>query len=150
VIELSLEKLLKDRVVRKIRIDKNLVQKTFSMAKRDLETAKRVLDDESYSWSLAIAYNSMLQAGRALMFSKGFKPSGEYKHVAVVRFLHEIFGKELTDRLITIFDRVRKKRHKVVYDEPDVISEYEAENAVLWASEFLLKVEDILKRGKFI
>ena len=72
----------------------------------------------------------MLQAGRALMFSRGFRSSGRYKHISVVKFLHEIFGKELSDRMILIFDRLRKKRHRVIYEEPEVISEYEAENAI--------------------
>ena len=106
---MSLEKLLRDRIIQRIRIDRNLTQKTFSIATRDLETAKSVLEGGSYSWSLAIAYNAMLQAGRALMFSKGFKPAGQYQHVAVVRFLQEIFSKELTERLISILDRIAKR-----------------------------------------
>ena len=147
---MSLEKLLKDRIIRKIRIDKKLVRRTFEIAKRDLKTAKEVYNNESYSWSLAIAYNAMLQAGRALMFAQGFKPAGEYKHVAVVKFLHETFGREITDRMITIFDRVRKKRHKVIYEEPEIISEYEAKNAILWAGEFIGRVEKILKERHFL
>ena len=147
---MSLEKLLKDRIIRKIRIDKKLVRKTFEIAKRDLKTAKEVYKNESYSWSLAIAYNAMLQAGRALMFSQGFKPAGEYKHIAVVKFLHEIFGKELTDRLIILFDRLRRKRHKIIYEEPEIISEYEAENAILWAKEFIERIEKILKERHFL
>ena len=118
--------------------------------KRDLKISEQVYKSESYSWSLAIAYNAILQAGRALMFSQGFKPSGEYKHIAVVKFLHEIFGKELSDRMILIFDRLRKKRHKVIYEEPEVISEYEAENAISWAREFIERVEKILRKKHFL
>jgi len=143
---MSLEKLLRDRIIQRIRIDRTLTQKTFSIATRDLETAKSVLEDGSYSWSLAIAYNAMLQAGRALMFSKGFKPAGQYQHVAVVRFLQEIFSKELTERLISILDRIRKKRHTAIYEEPEVVSESEAKNAVLWANEFISQAEKILKK----
>ena len=146
---MSLEALLKERVIRRIRVDEKLVRKTFEIANRDLETAKEVYKHRSYSWSLAIAYNSMLQAGRALMFSRGFKPAGEYKHVAVVKFLHEVFGKELTDRLIMIFDRIRKKRHRVIYEEPDIVSKDEAKNVIKWAGEFLEKVKKILEERGF-
>jgi uncharacterized protein (UPF0332 family) len=146
---MTLEELLKERLISSIRVDKELVAKTFQIARRDLEVAKKVFEEESYSWSFAIAYNSMLQAGRALMFSRGFKPAGEHKHISVVRFLHDALGNELTDRMITIFDRMRKKRHAMVYDEPDVISEQEAKNAIVWAEEFIGKVENILNKEGF-
>ena len=146
---MSLEELLKERLIASIGVDKGLVAKTFQIAKRDLEVAKKVFEEESYSWGFAIAYNSMLQSGRSLMFSRGFKPAGEHKHISVVRFLHEVFGNEMTDRMITIFDRMRKKRHAMVYDEPDVISEQEAANALTWAEEFIQKIENILKKEGF-
>lgn len=95
-------------------------------------------------WALAIAYNSMLQAGRALMFSKGYRPAGAYKHVGVIEFVHDIFGKEISDRLIFIFNKLRKKRHRAVYDEPDIISGDEAEYAIKTAEEFVSKVREIL------
>ncbi|MEM5881546.1 MAG: HEPN domain-containing protein [Candidatus Aenigmatarchaeota archaeon] len=147
---MSLEELLRDRLIRKIRVDKNLVRKSFLIAKRDLNTAEKVFESRSYSWSLAIAYNSMLQAGRALMFLNGFKPTNRYQHIAVVKFVHIVFGKEITDRMINIFDRLREKRHKVVYEEVDIISEDEARNAIEWAHEFVSKVEEILRRKKII
>ncbi|OGI15649.1 hypothetical protein A3K63_04420 [Candidatus Micrarchaeota archaeon RBG_16_49_10] len=147
---MSLERLLKDRIIRKVRIDKELARKTFEIASRDIEVAGKVLEGKSYNWSLAISYNSMLQAGRALMFSRGFKPAGEYKHVAVVKFLHEEFGKDLTDRMIGILDRMRKKRHAAVYDAPDIVSVDEARNALKWAKEFMKKVEAILKNEGFV
>jgi len=143
--KMSLEKLLRDRLIRKIRVDKTLVRKSFSLAKRDLETSKKVFENESYGWSLAIAYNSMLQGGRALMFLNGFKPTGQYQHIAVIKFVHIVFGKEITDRMIDIFNILREKRHKVIYEEVDIISEDEARNAIRWAEEFLSKVENILK-----
>ncbi len=55
----------------KVGVNKNLVENSLSLAKRDLKTAKNVFEDKDYDWCLSIAYNAMLQAGRALMFSKG-------------------------------------------------------------------------------
>lgn len=148
--KMSLGKLLRDGLIRKIRVDKSLVRKSFSIAERDLNTAKKVFESGSYGWSLAIAYNSMLQAGRALMFLNGFKPTNRYQHIAVIRFTHIVFGKEITDRMINIFDRLREKRHKVVYEEVDIISEDEARNAIEWACEFVSKVKEILRKKKLI
>lgn len=142
---MSLEDLLSDRKIEAIEEDKALVEKTFRIALRDLNAAKRNLENEDYDWALAIAYNSMLQAGRALMFSKGYRPTGAYKHVGVIEFIHDVFGNEVSSKLIYIFDKLRKKRHSVVYDEPDIVSEDEAESAIKVAEEFSSKVKEILK-----
>ena len=143
---MSLENLVKERIIGSIRPDKSLALKTFQLSRRDLGVARKVMEEGSSDWAFAIAYNSMLQAGRCLMFLKGYKPMGEFKHVAVVRFLEEAYSNEITARLISILDRMRKKRHTTLYDEPDAISEQEARNAIAWATEFAVKVEDVLKK----
>ena len=56
--------------------DEALVDNAVHLANRDLKTAEHVLNDGDYDWSLAISYNAMLQAGRALMFSEGVRPRG--------------------------------------------------------------------------
>lgn len=147
---MSLENLLREGVIQKVTPDKNQAAQTFEIAKRDINAAKKTLEAESYDWCLAIAYNSMLQAGRALMFMEGYKPLSEYKHVAVVNFVHEAFGKELTDRLVNIFDRMRKKRHKAVYDAVFNVTRDEAEQSIKWADEFVQKVKAILEKNKVV
>jgi len=142
---MSLEKLLRDRIVEKTFPDKNLALKTLKLASRDLKAAKDALKNENYDWSLAIAYNAMLQAGRSLMFLKGYRPYSQYKHVAVVQFVHEVFGKEITDRIVNVFNRMRKKRHRVVYEEPEIVSNDEAENAIKFAEEFVNNVSKIVE-----
>lgn len=139
---MNLEKLLRDGIIQKITPDKKQATQTFEIARRDIEVAKKVLETESYGWCLAISYNSMLQAGRALMFLEGYK----HKHVAVVEFVHAAFGKELTDRMTDIFDRMRKKRHKMVYDIVYKATQEEAEQSIKWAEEFVQKVKMILER----
>jgi hypothetical protein len=48
-------------------------------ARKDLLTAKAtiVVDEE---WAYTIAYHAMLRAGRALMFSMGYRPKGKDQH----------------------------------------------------------------------
>lgn len=61
-------------------------------------------------WTYSIAYNAILQAGRALMFAKGYRPDGANQHISVVKFA-ELFLDE-SDALV--FDRMRRKRHSSV------------------------------------
>ncbi|NCN64684.1 MAG: hypothetical protein GW779_03715 [Candidatus Altiarchaeum hamiconexum] len=88
----------------------------------------------------------MLQAGRALMFSRVYRPKGEYKHLAVVEFVRSKFSDEFADEMLFIFNKTRRKRHIVVYEKVDIVSEEEAKNTIKWAEEFIEKVEEILKK----
>ena len=51
----------------------------------------------------------MLRAGRALMFSKGYRPKGKYKHVAVVEFVKSRFGREFSDLMLFILTKQERK-----------------------------------------
>jgi uncharacterized protein (UPF0332 family) len=115
-------------------------------AQRDIGTAKTLIENEKYDWSLAISYNAMLQAGRALMFERGFRPSSTEGHVAVVKFLRVSLGKEVSDRMILVLNGMRKKRHRIVYEEMDIVSQGEAEHSMKWAEEFVNTVNKIIKR----
>ncbi len=145
---MSLERLLTERIIEKTKKDSRQAKKKMSLARRDLKTARNNFMNKNFDWALAIAYNAMLQAGRALMFSEGYRPIGRYEHVGVMRFLHERFKSELTDRLVYFLDKTRRKRHRVVYDEEGIISAGEAETAINLAKEFLDKAEDILSPSR--
>jgi len=96
---MSLERLLKNRMIARISSNPQQVNEVLKVGERDLNVAKDNLREENYDWALAIAYNSMLQAGRALMLSKGYRPIGEHKHVAVVEFIKVKFSDELPRKL---------------------------------------------------
>jgi len=87
-------------------------------------------------WALAIAYNSMLSAGRALMASKGYSPSSEAHHVAVVEYCAAVLPPEEAG-LVSSFNRYRVRRHDVVYGVAESTGKAEAENAIKKAREFL-------------
>jgi uncharacterized protein (UPF0332 family) len=143
---MSLEDLLRDRKIEKVIASDKLAEDSLRLAKRDIAAARRNFQGKDYDWCLAIAYNAMLQSGKALMLSKGYRAAGEYKHVAVVDFTHDVFGTELTERLIDVFNRLRKKRHRVVYEDAGIISEEEASRAIEWAVEFVSKTETIIRK----
>lgn len=78
------------------------------------------------------------------MFLKGYRPFTQYKHVAVVKFVESVFEKQLSKGLVYVFDKMRRKRHRVVYEEVGIVSEKEAAQVVEWASEFVEKVRTTL------
>jgi len=141
---MSLEELLRSRVIRRIKPDHNLALKSLKRARRDIDTAKTLISNEKLDWSLAISYNAMLAAARAFMFEKGYRPSSTEGHVAVVRFLQATLATEASNRMITIMNGMRKKRHRIVYEEIDIVSEDEARQTVKWAEEFVLMISNAI------
>ena len=127
-------------LIRKTRIDKRRVDDSLDLARRDIEAAESMLE-KSHDWAYNIAYNAMLQASRALMFSMDYRPDGRNQHVSVVRFAEEALGNDLKDTIL-LFERMRRNRHKSVYDTAGTISESQAKNAIAKAQELLAAVEE--------
>lgn len=84
---MSLEELLRARLIRRVKPGHKLAADSLTRARRDIETARTLIRNKKLDWALAVSYNAMLLAGRALMFSRGYRPSGTGGHLAVVRFL---------------------------------------------------------------
>jgi len=143
---MSLEELLRSRVIRRTRPNHDLALKSIGRARRDTDTAKTLIANEKFDWSLAVSYNAMLAAGRGLMLAKGYRPSSTDGHVAVMRFLNAWLGSEASERMIMVMNGMRKKRHRIVYEEMDIVSKEEAERGVRWAEEFVKMINDIIRQ----
>jgi uncharacterized protein (UPF0332 family) len=141
---MSLEELLRNKIIRKTTPDKSSALKSLKRAKRDIDTAKTLISSGKLDWSLAVSYNAMLTAGRALMLQKGYRPSSTEGHLAVVQYLTATAETKLTDRMIMVMNGMRKKRHRIIYEEMDIVSNDEAEQAVKWAEEFVTMITDII------
>jgi uncharacterized protein (UPF0332 family) len=87
----------------------------------------------------------MLAAARALMLKRGFRPSSSEGHVAVMRFLQATLESEVSGRMIMVMNGMRKKRHRIVYEEMDIVSRDEAKRGVKWAEEFVEMINDIIR-----
>jgi len=142
--KMSLEELLRSRVIRRMKPNRKLALISLRHARSDIETAKTLIEHKKYDWSLAISYNAMLVAGRALMFSKGYRPSTTEGHIAVVKFLQATSDIEASERMSMAMNGMRKKRHRVVYEETDTVSEEEARQAIRWGEEFLGRVTEAI------
>ncbi len=137
---MTLDELEREGYIKRLSVDKKKVEDAFNLAKRDIKVAKSVFG-EDVDWAFSIAYNAMLQAIRALMFSKGYRPYGRNQHISVVMFAELFFKKED----VIVLDRMRRKRHATIYDTAGTISEKEAENAVERAEKLIREIERMLK-----
>jgi uncharacterized protein (UPF0332 family) len=125
--------------IKRLPVDRKKVLASLQLAERDITVAQGMLG-ENHDWAFSIAYNAILQAVRALMFSHGYRPSGDYQHIAVVRFA-ELF---LPTEDVIAFDRMRRKRHITLYDTAGTVSEQEAQNAVERAERLVHELEKML------
>ena len=112
------------------------------LAERDIKTAVRMADDD-FDWAYSIAYNAMLQASRALMFSKGYRPCGEGQHASTIMFIRETLGREFGDD-IDMMDIMRRKRNSTLYDTAGLISLRESSESVITARRFVERIRGIV------
>jgi uncharacterized protein (UPF0332 family) len=80
-----IDDLKREGLIKTLPIDQRKVEDARALALRDVATARTLLDSNQ-DWAYNIAYNAVLQAGRALMFSKGYRPDGANQHISVVNF----------------------------------------------------------------
>lgn len=114
------------------------IRKLLQVAARDLSAAERNLADDP-DWAYSIAYNAALQAARALVLAEGFRPRGAEQQLTVVQFVGDTLGKGYSNQ-VGLFDQMRRKRHRVIYEVAGLVSRKEAGQAVAFAKQF---VEDI-------
>lgn len=121
------------------------IKNCVALAERDIKTARRLLVADS-DWAFSVAYNAVLQAARALMFARGYRPAArEGQHVAAVRFAEQTLGKKFGND-IALFDKMRSKRHRVIYDMAGLVSQHEAKAAFAFATKFVKIVKEYLNR----
>jgi uncharacterized protein (UPF0332 family) len=132
---MSYERLLKSGRIKAYSAQPREVQQLLQVAGRDLSTAYKNQDDAP-DWAYSIAYNAILQASRALMLHEGYRPRGGEQHATVVEFIRERLGQNHLPK-VRLFDQMRRKRHRVIYEVAGIIAKSEAEQAVVFAKEFI-------------
>jgi uncharacterized protein (UPF0332 family) len=138
-------RLLADRKIHHEPAAKAQVGDQLAAARRDLATAQRFGANEV--WSYNIADNAMLLAGRAVMFSEGYRPtSGEGGHTAVIEFLRLRIGPGFGP-LLDLMDRMRRQRHRIAYEAVGVVSENQIVEALKTAQKFVHNMERLLGHG---
>ncbi|MGB9719644.1 MAG: HEPN domain-containing protein [Candidatus Anstonellales archaeon] len=137
---MNLSELEKKGLIHRISVDKTQIDDLLKISERDLTLAKEIFS-KSFDGALNLAYNSMLQAARALMFSYGYRPDSEFHHKATFDFVSAVLDKKYAE-FVQSLNRIRSKRALATYEKPDVISGYEAKYAINSAEEFLKFVRE--------
>jgi len=136
---------LSERLVEKFQSDQEQIRNEMDIAESDLSSAKNMLGIDEWGWAHNAAYNSMLQAGRALMFAKGYRPMAQEHHVAVISFVQAVYSAKIPPQAMQAFDKARKRRNESLYDRAGSISETQARNLVEQAEIFVNKAREILQ-----
>lgn len=141
---MDLGELLNKGLIEEFKSGPDQVGKAMENAEKSLKTAENILKIEEWGATHSSAYTAMLHAGRALVFSKGYRPRAQDHHVAVVEF-SKIYEKKYGAEVLTAFDKGRRRRHEFQYDDVDTISPSQATNMVENARAFVSKTKEILK-----
>ncbi len=112
------------------------IERFLTSAEKKLASARKILafDEEA---SLQQAYEAMLKASLGFMFSHGFRARSQAgHHIAIIDFVRARIDKKHAG-LITVFDRLRRKRNLALYDDIGFVSHHEAEQALETARDYL-------------
>jgi len=139
----AIDDLLRSGRIRRETISPAEVREALTLADRDLRVARKLMGEE-LDWGFTVAYNAVLQAARAFMFARGYRPAGAEGHKNTFAFLAATLGPEQAD-LVSYFDRVRNKRNQAVYGMAGRIAETEARNLLAKATEFGKLVRRLVK-----
>jgi uncharacterized protein (UPF0332 family) len=124
------------KAVRPHTVDWAQIQRFLRSAAKRLGTAEKLLslDEEA---ALQQAYEAMLRASLAFMFSHGVRPRSQLgHHIAIIDFVRQRTSKSHAT-LLTQFDRLRRKRNASLYDDTGFISQHDAQEAVATARQYL-------------
>jgi uncharacterized protein (UPF0332 family) len=127
-------------------VDWAQIERFLASADKKLASAHRILafDEEA---SLQQAYEAMLKASLGFMFSHGFRARSQPgHHIAIIEFVRSRIDKKHSG-LLTVFDRLRRKRNLALYDDTGFVSRYDAEQALEAAGNYLTVIRaDIAAR----
>ncbi len=140
----DIEKMFKNGLLKRETTEPEKTSASLKLAAHYLGRAKGVLKQDFYDVAFLMAYNSMFQAVRALLFSQGIK---ERSHYAAIHFLKQQQNDAELSKLLEIVDDYRMNRHMVQYDGSNV-SQNAALEAVKDAEKFLRLAKNALKREK--
>ena len=133
---------LKRGLIKKQRPNFKQISKLILRAEKDLQSFDRLINGDPGN-AMNLAYNAMLKAGRALLYSFGYLPADGQMHKTVVDLVAKILGKDYQIETKQ-FERYRKKRHVFIYEAEDC-TESEANKAKETAAKLIKRVKKKIK-----
>ena len=118
------------------KIDWDQIERFLRSAEKKLVSAHKILEFDEEA-CLQQAYEAMLKASLGFMFSFGFRARSQPgHHIAIIEFVRTRIEKRHAG-LITVFDRLRRKRNTALYDDTGFVSHHDAEQALESARQYL-------------
>jgi uncharacterized protein (UPF0332 family) len=117
-------------------VDWAQIDRFLASSDKKLASAHKILvfDEEA---CLQQAYEAMLKASLGFMFSYGFRARSQPgHHIAIIEFVRTRIDKKHAS-LLTVFDRLRRKRNMALYDDTGFVSHHDAEQALKSARDFI-------------
>src|SRR6266536_2820374 len=117
-------------------VDWAQIDRFLASAYKKLASAHKILafDEEA---CLQQAYEAMLKTSLGFMFSHGFRARSQPgHHIAIIEFVRTRIDKKHSG-LLTVFDRLRRKRNLALYDDTGFVSRHDAEQALEAAGNYL-------------
>lgn len=118
------------------KVDWAQIERFLQSAEKKLASALKILafDEEA---CLQQAYEAMLKASLGFMFSHGLRARSQPgHHIAIIEFVRARIDKKHSG-LLTVFDRLRRKRNTALYDDTGFVSHHDAEEALESARNFI-------------
>jgi uncharacterized protein (UPF0332 family) len=127
-------------------IDFQQISRFLSGAEKKLASAKKILSlDEEAAYQLA--YEAMLKGSLGFMLSFGVRPRTlPGHHVTIIEFAEEHLGKEFKT-IVSMFNRMRRKRHESIYEVSGFISKQDAETALITAGKYLSAIRETIQKN---
>jgi len=139
---IDLSDYLKRGLIKKQQPNFKQISRLILRAEKDLQSFDRLINSDPGN-AMNLAYNAMLKAGRALLYSFGYLPADGQMHKTVVDIVAKILGEEYQIETKQ-FERYRKKRHVFIYEAEDC-TESEAEKAKETAAKLIKRVKEKIK-----
>jgi len=118
------------------KVDWMQIDRFLASAQKKLATAQKILsiDEET---CLQQAYEAMLKASLAFMFSHGFRARAQPgHHITIIEFVRARIDKKHAP-LLTVLDRLRRKRNTALYYDTGFVSLHDAQEALQAACDYL-------------
>ena len=145
---MNLRELLTTNLIEKIPTDAKSVQSKIWLAERDIRSSQKIIamnDPDTVDTAYITAYNAILQAGYALMFSRGYRVKARIRsHAVVQQFVESEFSKDFDDIMLT-FGYARQTRHTLQYNTINIVSYSNAVELVEKAEFFVRRTKEILE-----
>lgn len=135
----------KNKKFRQQEINLEQIEKFLRGAYKKLGSAKKILAIDN-ELSYQTAYDSMIKASLAFILTFGKRPRAlPGHHIEIIKFIENKLGKNYQG-LIGLFDEMRKKRNRAIYEADGFIGEYETKEAIKTAVKFIRIIENEISK----